>query len=71
MERKVNTCAVCKRSLWHEHLGLRGEVLWTIDGEVAICCGSFDENGDAFNANCVDCCVPPLARRLTPYWWNA
>lgn len=66
MEADVNTCIVCKRTLWHEHLGLRGEVLWTVSGDVAVCCASFDEDGNTYDGRCIDCCVPP-AKRYTAF----
>ena len=73
VEQPVNTCTVCKRSVWHEHLGLRGEVLWTVHGDVAVCCSSYDDNGNAVDARCIECCVPPAKQftAFTPYWWNA
>jgi hypothetical protein len=73
VDAEVNRCVVCQRRLWHEHLGLMGNVLWTVDGEVACCCASYDADGNAVDGKCIDCCVPP-AKRFTafkPYWWQA
>jgi hypothetical protein len=51
---KLNICSDCGRRL--ERKDSETDSIVIEAGDVACCCGSIDENGNYYDALCIDCC---------------